>query len=248
MDTLGEKLKFYELQTDYALSPDAYWVMRLDGNRFSKLTKKINAQKPYDEEFAEAIRKTTIDLMQKFGFVTGYCQSDEITLVPNLVEGNRNDLWGLRIQKLCSIVASYASVRFNNYLAERLGDIDAVFDARVILLENLEEVRAAILWRQNDCLKNAKNLCAQYYFTPKELHGLTSDEQIALMLREKSVDFETFPASFRYGSLFKRKQIPMQGINPTNGEVSDVLRSVIYETNEYAPRTEFVLSKYWNEY
>lgn len=248
-DTLGDRLKEFEAQKDYELSPDSYWVMRLDGHGFSKFTKRIGAKKPYDKEFADAMRATTRALMDKFGFVTAYCQSDEITLIPQVLEG-RNNLWNLRIQKLCSLVASYASVVFSREISSRLESCDAThliptFDARVFVVEELDDLKKSILWRQYDCLKNAKNLVAQSLFSHKELQGLHSDEMIAKVRDTHGIEFELFPAEFRYGSLYKRCLREGSGFNPLTQEKVSVLRGVLTEYNCFIPSTEFVISKYW---
>lgn len=248
-DELGKQLKYYEARSDYSLSETSRWVIRLDGHGFSKFTKRIKAEKPYDEELAFAMRETTKAVMDKFGFVTGYCQSDEITLIPNLIEG-RNNLWNLRIQKLCSLIASYASVTFYTYMRdriERMGLENCVptFDARVFCVDEIEELKKVILWRQYDCLKNAKNLVGQKFFSHKELQGLTSNEQVLKVQEQYGVSFSDYPAAFRYGSLFKRRLVQEDGYDPITKQTVKVLRGRIFEYNEFIPSMEFAVSKYW---
>ena len=55
------------------------FILRLDGKNFSKLTRGL--KKPFDTSFLDAMIFT---LMEEFRPSTGYCHSDEISLVFNL--------------------------------------------------------------------------------------------------------------------------------------------------------------------
>lgn len=216
-DTLGTRMKGYEDLSDYSLSPGSYYIIRLDGNNFSKFTRKLKASKPYDERLIKLMTAVTEKVMIKFSFITGFTQSDEITLVPQI--GNiRNDFYNLRIQKICSLVASYASVVFNDLLPVYFPFEDpglAIFDARIFQVPGPEEVLNNLIWRQRDCIKNAKNLFGQQYKTFKELQNLTSDQQVELVESTTEFRFEDTNPYFRNGVILKRKKIMIEGYNPS---------------------------------
>ena len=124
--TLGERMKEYEAQPfehidgHYVLPCDGRPVMaRIDGHCFSKFTKGF--KKPFDEKFSQAMVQTACDLLQEFKACTAYTQSDEITLIFIPVKNEETSEWREwpfrgRVVKMCSLLASYASTRFNHHL------------------------------------------------------------------------------------------------------------------------------------
>ena len=77
--TLYERMKDYEADYDTKIKSDEFMIVRLDGHKFSKFTKVF--KRPFDDIFAKAMEKCTIDLVQEYNAVTGFTGSDEITLV-----------------------------------------------------------------------------------------------------------------------------------------------------------------------
>lgn len=77
--TLGDRMKNYEKQYEAEISPKSNILIRLDGHKFSKFTKGFN--RPFDEILSKTMVDVTKDLCEEFNAVTGYAQSDEITLV-----------------------------------------------------------------------------------------------------------------------------------------------------------------------
>ena len=78
-DSLAIRMKSYEAQYEQRISYDEFLICRIDGHKFSKFTKGFD--KPFDKILSETMIKTTESLIKKFGAVTGYTQSDEISLV-----------------------------------------------------------------------------------------------------------------------------------------------------------------------
>lgn len=82
--------------------------------------------KPWDGDLARAMVRTLGDLMREFcsGLVTGFTESDEISLVFRRPVGkdSHHTLLG-RTQKLASLVAGVCSVRFNRHLEELLREV-----------------------------------------------------------------------------------------------------------------------------
>jgi len=137
-----------------------------------------------------------------------------------------------RVQKLASLAASFASVRFNHHLATALaGDKElsdrkvgrALFDARIFNVapgqtyldahpEATEEERCGnvelgnnLLWRYRDCVKNSKSAFAMLHFSSKQLHKLTSDQMVDKVLLEKGLDWNALEPWKKYGLSVKRQ-------------------------------------------
>lgn len=131
------------------------FVVRLDGRGFSKYTKKMKFNKPFDNDLIQIMQNVTADLMKQTQASFGYTQSDEISLVymPERMMFNG------RIEKICSVFASLASVSFNLNLAkqyekqnnpekiEKSNSLMPIFDCRVFSVPSKEEALNVVLWR-----------------------------------------------------------------------------------------------------
>lgn len=181
--TLGERMKNYENEStkiQYIL-PNSSYIIRLDGNNFSKFTRPL--KKPFDIIFIKVMNLTVTDLLEKFHARTGYSHSDEITLVFNKCENDvSTHLYNGRTSKILSLVASHCSVRFNYHMNENIEkfkneySVDfikkiknsyQIFDARIIVIESNEIVNHQI-WRNRDCYRNAVSTYADKQFSNKE--------------------------------------------------------------------------------
>ena len=139
--SLGDRMKYYESITESRISPNEHLIIRVDGHHFSKFTRGFN--KPYDEILTKAMVETTKDLVERFDAYTGYCQSDEITLLlPSLKDvtvDNRKkkthsihkrirDDWehsfGGRVQKIVSLVSAFTTMKFNKHLENLIRTAD----------------------------------------------------------------------------------------------------------------------------
>ena len=255
---MGTRLKGYEEAARSYLDPELPVVIRLDGVGFSKFTKKLGCEKPYDEFFSATMRSVSADLMVKFSFATVYTQSDEITCVfPRKTPEQDGILYSGRIEKLASIVAAYATAKFNYYLyAYFAGNRNyhigmlGLFDARVFNVPTEAEALNCIIWRQQDCLKNARNGFAQALCSHKELQGLTSQEQVKYAEeRHEDAFFDAMPPSFRFGTIFKRSLMQTTGFDPKQNKVVPAVRTTIESLNLMLSfseeNIELVMGKYY---
>lgn len=131
------------LQTVYepTLPANQPYVLRLDGVAFRNYT--AGMRKPFDPRLTRAMNLTTRDLMERCAARTGYCQSDEISLVFAPETTPMQIMYAGRVQKIASVMASWAAARFNWHISQvDWSDVDemvrrraasglAVFDARV---------------------------------------------------------------------------------------------------------------------
>lgn len=194
-DELGKRMKKYEAVPQISLMRRTPVAIRIDGKAFHTFTRKLN--KPWDDIFQGAMQDTMKYLCKNIqGCVFGYQQSDEITLILTDYETLTTDAWfGYEVQKLCSISASMATMKFNqafkhrasawfdNYFeawhtspeedryAEVLNDcelVGAMFDARCFNIPK-EEVVNLVYWRQVDAVRNSIQSMAQANFSHKQL-------------------------------------------------------------------------------
>ena len=79
-DELSVRMKRYENlgASGMRLLPLAPIVARIDGRSFHNFTKGLN--RPFDEDFSNAMIETTKHLVKHTGATIGYAQSDEISL------------------------------------------------------------------------------------------------------------------------------------------------------------------------
>lgn len=111
-------MKDCEVYTDLKVPKGSSIILRLDGRGFSKLSKNLNLNMPYDGDFKNIMAEVALDLFKEFGPLFIYTFSDEL----NILLGNIP--FSGRIEKLDSVLASFASSSFtmkinNNYFLNK---------------------------------------------------------------------------------------------------------------------------------
>jgi hypothetical protein len=162
---------------------------------------------------------TANDLLHEFKPATVYTHSDEITLIFGTQSIKQNGeytehIFGGRVDKLLSLVSSFASVAFYKHLniinaMEVKNDKDIgeyitadltksintcsntpTFDARLIVFPEGKEYEIVnhMLWRsRGDCTRNFIQLYAEKYIGKKNIHKKNTTDRLAL-LTERGVD------------------------------------------------------------
>jgi tRNA(His) 5'-end guanylyltransferase len=113
-DDLGKRMKeFYEQIPKTRLMRRTPVAIRIDGKAFHTFTRGF--KKPFDKVLIKSMQETTKYLCENIqGCVLGYTQSDEITLIlVDYKELNSSAWFDYEVQKMCSIVASMATMKFN---------------------------------------------------------------------------------------------------------------------------------------
>lgn len=179
-DALGDRCKGEESVGSIELDGTRPWVMRLDGRAFHTFTRGL--ERPFDSRYRQCMVEAMTSLAKEFRPNLAFQQSDEITLaflVPP--KEGKNRLFGMRLEKLCSIGAATATLAFNRAVWELLPekrDWDALFDARCYNTDTPED---HILWRQIDCVRNSVAMVAQANFSHKQLHGVGHVEMLEML-------------------------------------------------------------------
>lgn len=181
-------------------------LARLDGRAFHTFTRDL--RRPYDEAMSRCMIETTRTLVQKCNALVGYTQSDEITLAWFESSQSAADYeFDGRFQKLTSVLAALASVRFLQLVAEHLPAKVAElphFDCRVWQVPALQDAADVFVWREDDATKNSITMAAGAYYSDRELDGKHSGQKQE-MLWQKGVNWNDYPAFFKRGTYLQRR-------------------------------------------
>lgn len=214
-------LRSLEASTDATpLASGKPWVVRLDGRAFHSFTR--GAVKPQDPRMTKAMVATTRDLVEEFHADLGYTQSDEITLT---FKAHPETIFGGRIFKINSLMAAYASVRFNHHiqqsqfsesesdLRKRWTSSRATFDCRVLRCETEDDVGLALESRVDDAYNNGILSLAQTICTNTEINNAPLRE-----LEEKTrVEASRADPHLVYGTVVKRVTVLVPAVDKRTG-------------------------------
>ena len=237
-DSLGDQMKDYEMAfAGQKAMKGIPLVARLDGRAFHTFTRGL--QRPYDQRLSDCMIQTAAYLVEETHAKIGYTQSDEISLVW-FIDANESAeyMFSGRIQKMTSILASLASVKFAKLVAEKIPEkVDQVpvFDCRVWQVPTKGIAAQAFLWRELDATKNSISMAAHAYFSHKSLQGLNGSEKQERLFQEKGINWNDYPAFFKRGTYVQRKTFQV--------ELSEEERMKIPEKHRAAAGTKFTRSK-----
>lgn len=240
-DELDKKMRIYEESLDQIIVPGSYMVARLDGNRFTRLTKEIcQFEAPFDVRFRDMMVDTVRALMQ-YGFrvVYGFTESDEISLLFHPDENT----FGRKVRKYNSLLAGVASAAFSMELGQ-----PAIFDCRMVPLPTKGLVIDYFRWRQEDAHRNSLN--SQCYWMLRKQGASVNAATSALsgksvafkneLLFQSGINFDKLPSWQKRGVGLYWEDTEKSGFNPiTSQEVKATRRtlSVNYDLplrNEYS--------------
>lgn len=262
MDTsdLAKRMKDYESISKTRLMKRCPVICRIDGKAHHTFTRGF--KRPFDEVYMKSMQETTKYLCENLqGVVLGYTQSDEITLVfVDYEKFNTSPYFDYEVQKLCSIIASMATMTFNKFFAENVRAYEfsddtwseelktfdtsradvykkalekgAMFDARVFNIPK-EEVTNCIYWRQLDASRNSIQMVGQANFSHKELHCKTCNDIQDMLMEQKGINWNDFPTYQKRGTcVIKEEYYP----EPVKGYEN-------CEVNALDVRTRWVIDK-----
>ena len=222
-DELGTRMKeYYEQIPKVKLMRRTPVIIRIDGKAFHTFTKGF--EKPFDEILIQSMQETTKYLCENIqGCVLGYTQSDEISLVLIDYQTFHTAAWfDYEVQKMVSVAASMATMAFNRIFTKMVNDYcnkelqekedagkrkayrkaliqGAMFDARVFNIPK-EEVTNCIYWRQLDATRNSIQMVGQAMFAHKELHGKSCNDIQDMLVEQKGINWNNFPAYKKRGT------------------------------------------------
>jgi tRNA(His) guanylyltransferase len=187
-DDLGNRMKVYEVAaTGRVLDSELPIYARIDGRSFSTFTRSM--RRPFDPRMTAAMIATTKHLVKETAARIAYPQSDEINLVWLYDQPHSEPLFGGKVDKLTSLLASMAAASFQNELRQSFEPQDAAqltaalphFDARVFQLPSRCEAANVFLWRALDARKNAMTTAARTVYPAEALHGADQSRMRAML-------------------------------------------------------------------
>lgn len=264
-DDLGVRMKtFYEQTPKTKLMRRCPVAIRIDGKAFHTFTRGF--QKPFDEVLIESMQETMKYLCENIqGCVLGYTQSDEITLILVDYKKLTSSAWfDYEVQKICSIAASMATMAFNKFFANNVGDyctynyecmddthedyehilslaIDkgAMFDARCFNIPK-EEVTNLVYWRQLDASRNSIQMVGQANFSHKELQNKSCNDIQDMLMVQKGINWNDLPTYQKRGSCCVRNKIVIE----SDGVMATAqLRDTSKSENEWIINTDIPIFK-----
>lgn len=201
----GDRMKFYEqAEAGRKAMPMLPVLVRLDGKGFSKYTKGL--ERPYDQRLSDIMVEVTRTIVEDTCACVGYTQSDEISLVYYSDDRESQVFFDGKLQKMCSVLASMATAKFNELAKAKFPDKPlAFFDCRVWTVPNLAEAANTFLWRELDASKNSISMAARHYYSHNELNNKNGAE-MQEMLFQKGVNWNDYPSFFKRGTFIQRRK------------------------------------------
>lgn len=216
--TLSGRMKDYELVSDYRLTKRTPVIVRIDGKAFHTYTKGLD--KPFDSTLSEAMNYVCRKLIETVqGCKFAYTQSDEISLLLTDWDKSTTDCYfDYRVQKMVSVLASAATMYFNQYivskvlywqkgkseLSEKLFDKwtvkagCAMFDARAYNLPK-EEVCNYFIWRQEDASRNSIQSLGRSKFSFKQMLNKKNSEVQDMLFNEYNINWNFIDTKWKRG-------------------------------------------------
>ncbi len=209
MSKLSERIQKYKDHTNFSILPKTPLIISINGRNFSNITSLL--EKPYDVRLAECFYSTMQRLcVEVEGAIFGYHHNDEIILVIKQDQSIDTNSWlDGRLQKICSIASSIATLHFNACATSVDLNLssDPMFFAQVFSVPtSIEAINTIICAQQHNFLTSIQFAC--FYELLKKydkptikdmLSGLTIEEKIDLLQQEANTDFNQYPIDFRRG-------------------------------------------------
>lgn len=246
------QMRLHETMVDANVPEGQYYIVRLDGRGFTKLTKEIiDFERPFDTRFHLLMEAVAHYLMQHSGFniCAAYIQSDEISLLIDKTDKTFNRLNRKILSTLAALAASAFSVkiiqRFTPNYFKSLFEVIVSFDARLSLHTDNSSVIDYFSWRSADSVRNSLN--SYCYWKLRDIQNLSANQATKrldklsvadkkALLSNMNIDFDHIPDWQRYGSLLTWYTDTNDGHDPITGEDVHVLRR--YIKGDYPKSTE----------
>lgn len=234
-DDLGNRMKiFYEEVPKTRLMRRCPVICRIDGKAFHTFTRGF--KRPFDDVLIMTMQETAKYLCENIqGCQLAYTQSDEISLLLIDYQRFETSAWfDYEIQKMCSISASMATMVFNKIFRDMVGKLHingsleeeyscilykaaqkgAMFDARVFNIPK-EETCNYFYWRQLDASRNSIQMVGQANFSHKELQHKSCNDIQDMLMTQKGINWNDFPAYQKRGSCVVRNKVVLESDDVT---------------------------------
>ncbi len=221
--------------------PEGMWtVVRLDGRGFTKMTKELGFEKPFDQVFHRIMVSTTADCMTEFQGVFATTHSDEISILfPPYT-----DVFDREVEKIVSTTASSVSVAFSSYLGDR-----KTFDSRIWIGATIHDVIDYFVWRMEDALRGSINSWSYWTLrqqgnlskaqATRRLEGKGFSYKNEMLFSEFGINFNDIPSWQKRGTGLYFSLIEKVGHNPLTNEDVTTLRRVLHHEDNLPIKADF---------
>jgi tRNA(His) guanylyltransferase len=207
IDTLGDRMKRYEMGTSVRLIDGVPIMARVDGRAFHTFTRGM--ERPFDKRLVDAMVHTAKELAVETNASMVYTQSDEITLTWFTTDPKSQIWFAGKHSKMVSQLGALATLHFYRKCLELLPEYAErlpTFDARVWDVPNTTVASEVFLWREWDATRNSISMAAQSVFSHKELQGKTAKEMQEMMLLQRDINWNDYPSFFKRGTYIQRQK------------------------------------------
>ena len=216
--TLSDRMKDYEVVSDYRLTKKTPVIVRIDGKAFHTYTKGLD--KPFDNILSEAMNYVCRKLIETIqGCKFAYTQSDEISLLLTDWDKSTTDCYfNYRVQKMVSVLASSVTMYFNQYIVSKVlcwqkseSELSkelfdkwvakagcAIFDTRAYNLPK-EEVCNYFIWRQEDASRNSIQSLGRSKFSFKQMLNKKNNEVQDMLFNEYDINWNFIDTKWKRG-------------------------------------------------
>ena len=100
---------------------------------------------------------------------------------------------------------------------------------------DLEGVKENLAWRRQDAIRNSKSGLAQYFFSHKQLHGKSNNEQIEMVEKEYGIKWMELPSFIKRGLIIceSNKWFETSGFYESDEftkEIEDLICNIVFES------------------
>lgn len=190
---------------DLQIKNNEYYIVRLDGKKFSNLTKLFNKtdKLPFDINFISMMVLTLKDVVEQFKPSTGYCHSDEITLIFPKCE---NHLFDGNMNKLIFNISMFTTLRFNYHFMNiinkfvnqykkynELVELRPIFDARIMKFTDVDKYEIYNHQIMRSIIDSERNALLTYGCLNFKQSGIDKKNTLEIkeMLKEKNINWNT---------------------------------------------------------
>src|SRR3990167_454650 len=206
---IGRKYDFYK---NLIVPRGCYFIVRLDGNCFSRFTERF--ERPFDVNFYRAMLHGIKKLMTEVTDIYRvHFHSDEISCYFK----KESEWFNRRVEKITSITSGILSVAFSKYL-----DTEAHFDSRILVTPTKEDIEEYEKDRRLNAFRGCVNSYSFYKLADiigikpatRFLESITSKDRQDFLFMSFGVNVSKLPYWQRVGEFLEWEEYEREGYNP----------------------------------
>ncbi|OMJ24700.1 putative tRNA(His) guanylyltransferase [Smittium culicis] len=225
-----------KFETNNYILPEAWFVVRLDGQGFTKFTTAHGFQKPNDLRALNLMNECAKQILLKVADITvAYGQSDEYSKIVSVIS---------------SQFAAFYTFYWSTYFPDTKLLFPPAFDARAVVYPTDNHLRDYLSWRQADChINNLYNTCfwelVKSGVSNKEAEKIlcktVSSEKNELLHSKFNINYNNIEEIFKKGTVMFHKTV-YYNITTPEGESAKRVKKSVEILN-----CDIIRNKFWSE-